>query len=355
MANQATMQPVCVTGATGYVASQIVAQLLQEGYRVRGTVRSTKNTEKLSPLTRLDGAAERLELVEADLGDPASFDAAVAGCEVVMHTASPYVLDVKDPQRDLVDPAVEGTRGVLSACKRAGTVKRVVLTSSMAAITDEPDGRVLTEADWNEKSSLERNPYYYSKTLAEKAAWRFVEEEKPGFDLVVLNPFAVIGPSLVPPLNQSNAIFVELLTGKVPAIIELAFGFVDVRDVAAAHVAAMETPGASGRYVCAAETRSLADLVQILRDAGYGDYRLPKRRLGGGFGNWVVKVSSYLRPKGEGTFLRTHIGRVPRFDNGKIQRELGITFRPVEESVRDTVEDLFRWGHVRQRPSARAP
>src|SRR5580692_5452091 len=128
--------------------------------------------------SRLGQLEERLELVEADLLRPETFPAAVAGCERVLHTASPYALDVKDPQRDLVDPAVQGTRNVLVACKAAGSVRRVVLTSSMAAVTDEPESdHLLTESDWNTRSTLERNAYYYSKTLAEKEGWRFVAEE----------------------------------------------------------------------------------------------------------------------------------------------------------------------------------
>src|SRR5439155_222332 len=165
------------------------------------------------------------------------------------------VLNSAPPQGGLVDPAVNGTRNVLGACQRAATVKRVVLTSSMAAITDEPESdHVLTESDWNEKSSLERNPYYYSKTLAERAAWTFMDERNRTFDLVVINPFLVVGPSIVPGLNTSNQIFVDLLNGTYPGIVNLTWGFVDVRDVADAHVRAMETPSARGRYICAGET-----------------------------------------------------------------------------------------------------
>ena len=212
-----TQAPVLVTGAAGFLASHLVAQLLARGYRARGTVRSLKKEKDLAPLRALPGAAERLELVEADLLAEGAFDAAAQGCEIVMHTASPYVLDAKDPQKDLVEPAVKGTESVLSACKKAGTVRRVVLTSSMAAITDEPESdRVLTEEDWNTRSSLDRNPYYYSKTLAERAAWEYVEREAHDFDLVVVNPFLVIGPSIGPGLNTSNQMFVDILGGPTP-------------------------------------------------------------------------------------------------------------------------------------------
>ena len=192
-----TTAPVLVTGATGFIASRIVEQLLAAGYLVRGTVRSLKKPRDVDRLRTLPFAAERLELVEADLTHLGSFDTPAAGCGAVIHTASPYALTVNDPLTDLIGPALNGTRNVLAACAKTSTVKRVVLTSSMAAVTDEPDSaRTLTEADWNAKSSLSRNPYYYSKTLAERAAWEFVAQEKPGFDLVAINPFMVIGPSL---------------------------------------------------------------------------------------------------------------------------------------------------------------
>jgi dihydroflavonol-4-reductase len=350
MATPVTDRPVCVTGASGFIAAHVVADLLAQGYRVRGTVRDANARERYACLTELPGASERLELISADLNDPASFVLAVAGCEIVLHLASPYVIDVKDPQRDLVDPAVNGTRGVLEACRADGRVRRVVLTSSMAAITDEPDeARILTEDDWNTRSSLHRNPYYFSKTLAEREAWRFVDEEKPPFDLVVVNPFLVVGPSLGPGLNTSNQIFVDMLCGKYPGIVGLTWGLVDVRDVALAHRLAFERAEAKGRYVCAAHTASMGELVALLREKGYGAYKLPKMDLSGPAGRFVVRMSSYFYPKGTGTYLRTHVGRVPRFDNGKIRRELGLDFRPLEETVADTVEDLLRWGHVPQR------
>ncbi|HJK92477.1 MAG TPA: SDR family oxidoreductase [Polyangiaceae bacterium LLY-WYZ-15_(1-7)] len=353
MSELATEQPVCVTGASGFIGSWIVERLLARGYRVRGTVRDPKKARSVDHLKALPGAAERLELVAAELQDPASLEAAVVGCEVVMHTASPYVLTVDDPQRDLVDPAVEGTRNALAACRKAGSVKRVVLTSSMAAVTDEPDStRVLTEADWNEGSSLERNPYYYSKTLAEKAAWRFVEEEDVAFDLVVINPFMVIGPSLSPGLNTSNGVFVGLVGGEYPGIVSLTWGMVDVRDVADAHVRAMEVPEASGRYLCANTTISMREAVRLLREKGWGEGRkLPKLGLDGSVGDMLVKLGAQFQPKGVRSYLRTHIGRVPRFDHAKIVDELGLAFRPLEESILETMDDLVKWGHLDPLPS----
>lgn len=337
---------VLVTGATGFIASHLIRELLDRGYRVRGTVRDLSKPEKVAHLRALEGS-ERLELVEADLTRPGSFHEPARGCEGVFHTASPYALSVKDPQRDLVDPAVAGTRTVLEAAKAAGTVTRVVLTSSMAAITDEPDGgRLLSEDDWNTKSTLTRNPYYLSKALAEREAWRFVEE-KPGFDLVVINPFMTIGPSLSPGLNTSNRLFVDLCTGQYPAIMSLAWGFVDVRDVALAHVLAMETPYASGRHICAQDALSMRDLVLMLREQGFGRFKLPTVALDHVVGTWLVWLMSWAQPAGTGSYLRTHLGRVPRYDHRRVSRELGLRLRPLERTVRDTMEDLIAGGYLR--------
>lgn len=337
---------VCVTGANGFIGAQIVRGLLERGYRVRGTVRSVSNPKKSEHLTSLPGANEQLELVEAQLLEEGSYDNAVSGCDAVIHTASPYVVNVKDPQRDLVDPALKGTLNVLESSLRATSVQRVVLTSSMAAITDEPPDRVLSESDWNEKSSLSRNPYYYSKTLAEKAAWEFVEQHKPDFDLVVINPFLVIGPSLSPGLNVSNAIFADLLKGEYPVIMNLAWGMVDVRDVSLAHILAMETPDATGRYLCAGETITLREVVDLLKKNGYEDYKLPKMGMDNALGNVMVKLMSYAQPKGTGAYLRSHIGRMPRFDNTKIRTDLGLTFRDARQSILDAVADMKKWRHV---------
>jgi dihydroflavonol-4-reductase len=343
-----TTSPVLVTGASGFIASRIIEILLTKGYRVRGTVRSLGKEKELAPLRGLGGAKERLELVQADLLTPGAYDSAAAGCEYVMHTASPYVLDAKDPQKDLVDPAVMGTKNVLAASNRAGSVKRVVLTSSMAAVTDEPEGdHVLTEADWNSKSSLERNPYYFSKTMAEKAGWEFIAGEKPAFDLVAINPFLVIGPSLIPAINTSNQMFIDLLKGAYPGVMNLTWGFVDVRDVADAHVRGMETPSAGGRYICAGEIIAMRALVELLTKNGWAEgHKLPKLGMDCAVGDFAVRLSSYLQPKGVGSYLRTHVGRVPRYDTGKIRRELGLEFRSAEASVLDTLADLARWGHV---------
>lgn len=338
-------ETILLSGATGFIAGHTIEALLAAGHHVRGTVRDPAATGKTAHLRAMPGADERLELVAADLmaDDPFS---AHAEADVVLHMASPYVMNVSDPKRDLVDPAVQGTLSMLRAAAARPRVRRVVVTSSMAAITDQPDGRVLTEEDWNDKSSLTRNPYYYSKTMAERAAWEFVEREKPGFDLVVINPFMVIGPAQTGAINTSNQIFVDMLTGQYPAIMALEWGIVDVRDVAAAHVAALDPGVPSGRYICAADNMDMAGVVDLMRRRGYGHARLPKLKMTGPVGTALMRLASRTQPAGIGSYLRTHLGRVPRFDNTKIRREMGITFRTPEQSITDTLADLTKRGHI---------
>jgi dihydroflavonol-4-reductase len=222
----------------------------------------------------------------------------------------------------------------------------------MAAITDEPDvNHILTEADWNEKSSLTRNPYYYSKVSAERAAWNFHQQKKPVWDLVVINPFIVIGPSMVATVNESNKLLVDLISGAYPAIMGLTWGFVDVRDVALAHTRALSSAQAHGRYLCAGDTRSMREVVALLAANGYAHTKLPKSSLDSAFGNKLAYLASFTQPKGVASYLRSHLGRVPRYDTSKIQAELGMQFRDVDASLLETCRDLARWGHI---PAPRA-
>ncbi len=339
--------PVCVTGATGYVASEIVSQLLGDGYSVVGTTRDPERAQREGHITSLPGAGERLRLVAADLMTPDAFDEAVAGSEYVVHTASPYMTDVEDPQRDLVDPAVEGTLSVLNACERAGTVKRVVLTSSFAAITDEPDGSLLDETVWNTKSTLKRNPYYFSKAQAERAAWQFMEERERGFDLVVINPPLIIGPSLIPQLNTSAGVIAGLTNGLWPGLIDIQWVIADVRDVATAHIRAFELPTASGRNLAAAGVRSLRQTVDLLRANGWGEkYRLPSLPLDNAFGSFLVRLAANFQKPGAKSYLKTHVGGTFQIDNSKAREQLGIDFRDPDQTILDTMSDLEEWGHL---------
>jgi dihydroflavonol-4-reductase len=344
---------IAVTGVTGFIAAHAVAELLARGYTVRGTARSAaKLTEtKLPSLPGYDRVtvveADLLSPVEADLLSPEGFREAFAGCSAVLHMASPYTLESKDALKELVEPAVKGTLHALEAAAATPSVKRVVLTSSMAAVTDEPDGRVLTEADWNTKSSLTRNPYYFAKAEAERAAWDFMAKAKPGFDLVVINPFLVIGPSLTPGLNTSNQIIVEALTGVFPAIMELTWGMVDVRDVALAHVLAVENPTAAGRYLCAAESVTMRRLIETLKPLAQPHDKLPTRAIDFWLGSTIGRWFAFTQPPGAASYMKTHLGRTPRFDTAKIQRELGLKYRGISATIAETVADLREWKHLK--------
>ncbi len=335
-----------VSGANGFIGSQIVADLVAQGRPVRGSVRSQANADSIAHLQPML-ATGNLELCDAELTQANAFHGLLEGCTSAIHTASPYVVSVEDPQRDLVDPAVLGTLNMLNACAETPSVERVVLTSSMAAITDEPDvNQVLTEENWNTKSSLSRNPYYYSKTVAERAAWDWMRENKPNFDLVVINPFFVIGPSLTPTLNQSNRTFVDIRKGVYPGIASLAWGLTDVRDVAMAHWLAVDTPSAAGRYICAGEVATMRQVCNLMRTMGLGEgNKIPTIGLDNPVGTWIAKLASYMQPKGIGSYLRTHLGKTPNFSTEKIRRDLNMQFRPLETTLKDTFEDLTRWGH----------
>jgi len=347
--------PICVTGATGFIASHIVEQLLAEGYKVNGTVRDLNKKSSFQHLEALPGAEENLKLFAASLLDEGSFDEALAGCQVVLHTASPYVLTVNDPQKDLVDPAVKGTLNVLRSCQKA-KVEQVVLTSSVAAVTDSPvPGHQYTENDWNTESNLGRNPYYYSKVLAEKAAWNFVKKlpDDEKFKLVSINPFVVIGPSHIQAMNPSNLSIKQILDGTFGALVDLAWGFVDVRDVARAHILAFEKETSEGRYICCNQTVPMREVVDFLRQK-YPNHALPVKDFSGPWGTTLVKALSYFKPSGTGQYLRTNLARHPIMVNDKIKNELGLVFTDVWKSIEDTAADLVAKGHDKPSPAGAA-
>ena len=339
---------VCVTGATGFIGGHLVEQLLAKGYTVRGTVRDLDGAAD-GFLPGLAGAKERLELVWADLLKQGSFDLPVEGCETVFHVASPFALHADDPQSELVAPAVEGTKNVLDACARSSTVRRVVLTSSLAAMTGRADGTLVTEEHWNRHSHAGYNPYYYAKTEAEKAAWAFMDADPRDFDLVVINPVGVFGPSYRESVNTSVGYVRDLMNGSTPAIVDLDVAVVDVRDVATAHIRAMEEPDASGRYLCGHVVLTSRELVDALKAAGYHRHRFPRWGLDSKLGTRVARVVARFQPRGVRQFAHAFMGERLRTDNTKIRTELGIEFRPLGETLGDTAADLIEKGHVERR------
>ncbi|BCI79228.1 NAD-dependent epimerase [Mycolicibacterium sp. TY66] len=351
--------PVLVTGASGYIGSWIVRYLLEAGHTVHGTVRNPQKPTGLEHLHKLSADHPgKLKLFKADLLDVGSFDEAMAGCELVMHTASPFLLQgVTDAQESLVRPALEGTRNVLDAVNRTESVKRVVLTSSVVAIygdaresRDVPGG-VFTEDQWNTTSSVDHQPYSYSKTVAEQEAWRY-QKAQDRWDLVTIHPGLVLGPSLTSASDSASLATMKqfadgtMLTGAP----ELTSGIVDVRDVADAHVRAGYTPEAHDRYLVNAASLSLLEIGQILR-AKFGVlYPFPWLNVPKLAVKAVAPVIGLTRE-----FVDTNVGYPLVFDASRSQSELGLVYRPIEQTVTDHFQQMLDDGIVRKRPSIRLP
>jgi nucleoside-diphosphate-sugar epimerase len=337
-------KPVMVTGANGYVASWLVKRLLDEGITVHAAVRNPNNEEKLSHLKEAAEASNgEIKFFQGDLMKEGSYKEAMEGCELVYHTASPFTTDVKDPQKELIDPAVNGTANVLNSANEVSSVKRVVVTSSCAAIyTDAIDsvnapGGKLTEEIWNTTASLDYQPYSYSKTLAEKKAWEIVESQSR-WDLVTINPCLVVGPALNPHNTTSETVNILKMLGggdmKMGAP-KMGVGIVDVRDVAEAHFKAGFTPEAKGRYITAGHCTDFLEMGTVLLPKYGAQFPLPKKALP----KWLLMVVGPMTNKlFTRHFIKNNVNVPWNADNSKIKKELGIKFRP----MRDTMEEAFQ-------------
>nr|QHS84907.1 cinnamyl alcohol dehydrogenase [Pyrus sinkiangensis] len=315
---------VCVTGASGYIASWLVKLLLQRGYTVKASIRDPNDPTKTEHLHALDGAQDRLQLFKANLLEEGSFDSAVAGCEGVFHTASPFYNDVTDPKAELLEPAVKGTLNVLNSCVKSPSIKRVVLTSSMAAVAYNGKPRtpdvVVDETWFTDPDVCKESKLWYvlSKTLAEDAAWKFVKEK--GIDLVTINPAMVIGPLLQPTLNTSAAAILNVIKG-ARTFPNASFGWINVKDVANAHIQAFERPAASGRYCLVERVAHFSEVVRVLREL-YPTLQLPEK-------------CADDKPF------------VPTYQVSKEKaKSLGVEFIPLDVSLKETVESLKEKGFV---------
>ncbi|MDO3720150.1 NAD-dependent epimerase/dehydratase family protein [Marinobacter sp. chi1] len=345
--------PVLVTGATGYVAGWLVKRLLDEGLTVHAAVRDPGASDKLQYLNQLaEDAPGTIRYFKADLLEEGSYAEAMQGCELVYHTASPFTLDVKDPQKDLVDPALQGTRNVLEEANRVDSVKRVIVTSSVVAIFgDNSDlqslpGGILTESVWNTSSSVNHQPYAYSKTVAEKEAWR-IAEGQDRWDLVTINPALVIGPGINPrATSESFNIVKQMGDGSTkPGAPRFGLGVVDVRDVAEAHFQAGFTPEASGRYIVSGHNTDLVELASTLLEK-YGDrYPIPRKALP----KWLVWLVGPLVTKGTSRRMISRNVDLPwKADNSKGVRELGLSYRSMKESMEEMFQQMIDSGQLRK-------
>lgn len=337
---------VLVTGASGFIGGHVVREFMCHGYAVRGTVRDLRNPDKVEHLKALPGAEDGwLELVEADLERDEGWDRALAGCRWVQHVASPFPAVAPADENRLIRPAVEGTLRVLRAAARAGTVERVVLTSSIAAVAyghESANGRVLTEDDWSNPDACQ--PYQKSKTLAERAAWDFVASlpESERFELAVINPGFVAGPLSGPDIGTSGEIVGRLMRRELPACPEIGFATVDVRDVAMAHRLATETPEAAGhRFIVAGDHLWMQDIGRILADefSEHG-YRPPTGRLPYPLMWLVSRFDKTVR------MALPSWGKREEVSHEKARRLLGWQPRPPRETIVDMANSMIEKGLI---------
>ncbi len=349
-------KPVLVTGGNGYIASWIVKYLLEDGVNVHATVRNPDDDKKVGHLKKLaENASGTLTLFKADLLSEGAFDEAMQGCELVMHTASPFVImGIKDPQKELVDPAVNGTRTVLDSVNRTDSVKRVVLTSSVVGIygdavdMQKTENGIFTEQHWNTTSSVDHQPYNYSKVAAEKVAWEMVEKQSR-WDLLTINPGLVLGPSLTTAsASGSFSTMKQFFNGSLKmGAPKLEFGLVDVRDVAMAHIKAGFTPDASGRHICVSESMTFLKMGKVLREHFGSKYPFPTKELPK-FMVWLAGPFSGITRK----FVSTNVGYPLQFDNSYTCKDLGMKFRPAEDSVVEFFQQLIDDGVIRDKRKA---
>lgn len=342
--------PVLVTGGNGYIASWLVRRLLDRGFDVHATVRDTSDparTDHLRATAR--GRPGTLSLFDADLLQAGGFERAMAGCDLVFHTASPLIVrDVVDPVRDLVEPATHGTRNVLEAVNRTRSVRRVVLTSSIVAIYgDAADLEGIgadrfDESHWNSTSNAHHQPYSYSKTLAEQLAWEIAGRQNR-WDLVAVNPGLVLGPGLSRHTSAEGVLVMRDFGNGYYRFgaPELEFAIVDVRDVAQGHLRAGLLPGARGRHILVSETLNLIEIASILRNHFGDGYPFPRQTV-----SKAVALMLAPRRRIPQAVARRNIGYPLRFDNRYARDALGITFRPAAESIVDHFRQLLDDGLV---------
>jgi len=338
------MSTILVTGGSGFIGSHTILQLLAAGHEVRTTIRNLKREADVRAMLKEGGAQthDRLSFFAADLTNDAGWREAVAGCDYVLHVASPLPERVPKDENELIVPARDGTLRVLRASRDAG-VKRVVLTSSFAAIgyghkqRNEP----FTERDWTDPNCDGILPYTKSKTLAERAAWDFIAKEAGGLELSVINPVAIFGPVLGPDYSASILIVQRMMDGAMPGAPRLYFGIIDVRDAADLHIRAMTHPAAKGeRFLAVAgDSMSMLEIAKVLK-SHLGEYakRVPTREVP----NWMVRLVAIKDPAVKQ--LLPELGKKKNASNEKAKRLLGWAPRSNEEAIVATAESLIRLG-----------
>jgi len=337
--------PILVTGASGFVALHTIIQLLQQGYKVRATLRTlAREAEVRETIGKQVEVGDNLEIVGADLTQDSGWDKVVAGCESVLHVASPFPLLEPKDEDELITPAVQGTLRVLRAAHDAN-IKRTVIVSSVAAVSSGHNGenRIFDENDWSDIGK-DIGAYAKSKTLAERAAWDFIHsaENINKMELVAINPPLILGPVPNKDLPTSAEMVSTLMLGQVPGVARIKIGIVDVRDVASALLLAMTTPEAAGqRFICPAGSIWLKDLAETLhKKYATRGYKIHTQQ----FPVFAVRLLARFDKK-----IARIVGDLEwdfEFSDEKIKRILKWTPRPMEEAIRSMADSLIKQGLV---------
>ncbi|MGH7022282.1 MAG: SDR family oxidoreductase [Caulobacteraceae bacterium] len=338
------METVLVTGGSGFIGSWCAIELLRRGYAVKTTVRKLSSEPKArAAIEALTGAGGRLSFHAADLTADAGWDEAAAGCDYVLHVASPLgIAEPKDPD-ELIVPARDGALRALSAAIRAGA-KRVVMTSSVAATgrgPDAPDG-VADETVWSDGDDPRIGAYARSKTIAERAAWDLIASSGGSTTLATVNPALVVGPVLSDDFSGSIQVVQRLLAGKVPGVPRLGFNIVDVRDVADLHIRAMTNDAAGGqRFIAAGSWAWMMEIAQMLKTSlGAEASKVPTRKAP----DFILRLVG-LFDRDIGSVVGS-LGRKHDYSSAKAQEMLGWRPRPTQETVIDCAKSLIAAGAV---------
>lgn len=335
------MKKVLVTGATGFIGLHCIHQLLNQGYAVNGSLRSPKRKDEIiEALKNKNTPIENLNLFVFNLTEDNGWDEGMQGCDYLLHIASP--LSVKAYDDDFfVKPAVAGVKRAFKFAKKHN-IKKVVLTSSVAAIieTDE-EKEYFDENDWSDINCREISSYAKSKTMAERAAWDFIKEHQNPFELAVINPALVTGPSLTGDLGESNKAIEMVVTGKMPVAIPMNFGFVDVRDVATAHILAMQNESSNGeRFALSEKDLSYKEIAKILRDNGFK--KAPRISVP----IWIAKFLANFNK--ELKIAVPFMGKTRSLSKtSKAKDVLGWDPRPAEESIIDVANQIREMGLIK--------
>lgn len=347
MADSSNSKIACVTGASGFIGTHMVRELISRGYTVRATVRDAKNDKRTAHIVaQAAEAPERLTLHSADLMNPGAFDDIIAGCHTVFHVASAVYLTAKNPQQDIVDPAVQGTQNVFAAIAKAGTVKKVALTSSIAAVMDVAPrpGHTYTEEDWVGDATVDKSPYPLSKRLAEEAAWAAHKAmaDNQRYELLVVNPVLVTGPVYARVhVRSSPSVLRSLMTGAFKGCPSLGFGLVDVRDVCQAMIGGLEAGGKTGRYLLHSESLWMRQIAGIIAEL-YPDRKVPLRKIP----NVLMYLVGLFDKRLSWDFLRRNLGNLSSIDNSKVRNDLGLEPRDMRTSIKDTCDSFVKLGLV---------